>query len=148
MTRFDHTRAKTLRARHLRRNATNAELKLWFHLRSAKMNGYSFRRQHPIGPYTIDFYCPNAKLAVELDGDEHGTDKGLAHDAARTRFLDRRGVRVIRFPNHEVAASVTVVLESIHRVLQHQSPPGALRAPPSPFRGEDNSEPRTHVHHC
>jgi len=82
------------------------------------MAGYSFRRQHPIGPYILDFYCPAAKLAVELDGDQHATASGRAHDAVRTRFLGTKGVRVLRFSNHELRESLEGVLEGIHRALE------------------------------
>jgi very-short-patch-repair endonuclease len=81
------------------------------------MNGFSFRRQHPVGPYILDFYCSSAKVAVELDGDEHGTKKGLAHDLARTRFLRAKGIRVIRFWNRELKENLDDVLEGIFRTL-------------------------------
>ncbi len=117
MTRFDRTKTKTARARKLRRDATRPEQKLWFRLRGTQMAGASFRRQHPVGPYVLDFYCPSAKLVVELDGDQHGTDKGLAHDAARTRFLNRKGIRVLRFANNDIKENLDGVCEGIYRAL-------------------------------
>lgn len=117
MTRFDRTRLKTARARRLRRDATNPEQKLWFHLRGAQMNGMSFRRQHPVGPYILDFYCAAAKLAVELDGDQHGTVEGRAHDMTRAQFLLGKGIRVLRFPNHELRENLDGVLKTIYRTL-------------------------------
>jgi very-short-patch-repair endonuclease len=81
------------------------------------MGGFAFRRQHPIGPYVLDFYCPAARLAVELDGDQHGTKEGLAHDAARTRFLRNKGIRVLRFPNFLLKEDRELVLETIRRAL-------------------------------
>jgi len=119
---FDHTRAKTDRARELRRNATRPEQKLWLHLRGAQMEGFSFRRQHPIGPYVLDFYCPALKLAIELDGDQHGSDTNLACDAARSRFLQTKGIRVIRFSNHLLKEDCPFVIESIMRELTPTRP--------------------------
>ena len=130
MTRFDRTPLKTERARRLGADATIFERKLWAHLRGAQMNGFAFRRQHPVGPYVLDFYCAAAKLAVELDGDQHGTDAGLAYDAARTRFLKQKHIRIIRFGNHELKENLDGVRDEIARAL--------LRTPtlPSPFQGE------------
>jgi very-short-patch-repair endonuclease len=81
------------------------------------MGGFAFRRQHPIGPYILDFYCPAAKLAIELDGDQHGSELGLAHDAARSHFLGLRGIHVLRFFNHELKENLDGVLEGIVRAL-------------------------------
>ena len=117
MTRFNRTPLKTERARQLRVNATIFERKLWAHLRGAQMNGFAFRRQHPIGPYVLDFYCAAAKLAIELDGDQHGTQAGLAYDAARTRFLKQNGIRIIRFGNHELSENLNGVRDEIYRAL-------------------------------
>ncbi|HMI96371.1 MAG TPA: endonuclease domain-containing protein [Micropepsaceae bacterium] len=118
MTHFNRTPLKTNRARQLRADATVFERKLWAHLRGAQMNGFAFRRQHPVGPYVLDFYCAAAKLAVELDGDQHGTDAGLAYDAARTRFLKQKHIRVIRFGNHELNENLVGVRDEICRALQ------------------------------
>jgi very-short-patch-repair endonuclease len=118
MTHFNRTPLKTNRARQLRADATVFERKLWAHLRGAQMNGFAFRRQHPVGPYVLHFYCAAAKLAVELDGDQHGTDAGLAYDAARTRFLKQKHIRVIRFGNHELNENLVGVRDEICRALQ------------------------------
>ncbi|MGA7711910.1 MAG: endonuclease domain-containing protein [Rhizomicrobium sp.] len=117
MTRFDRTKVKTIRARRLRHEATRPEQKLWFHLRGAQIGGFSFRRQHPVGPYVLDFYCSAAKLAIELDGDQHGTKEALAYDAARTRFLSSKRIRVIRFANYELKDNLDGVIEGISRAL-------------------------------
>jgi len=119
--RFDRTRAKTERARHLRRAATRSEYKLWFYLRGAQIAGRSFRRQHPVGPYILDFYCASAKLAVELDGEQHFTVHGREHDEARSFYLATKGIAVVRFPNHDVHDNLDGVLMSIERALQGRS---------------------------
>jgi very-short-patch-repair endonuclease len=130
MTHFNRTPLKTERARQLRADATIFERKLWAHLRGAQVNGFAFRRQHPVGSYVLDFYCAAAKLAIELDGDQHGTPAGLAYDAARTRFLKQKRIRVMRFGNHELIENLDGVRDEICRAL--------LQTPtlPSPFQGE------------
>jgi len=117
MTRFDHTPAKTARARQLRRHATRPEKILWLALRNDQMVGHSFRRQHPIGPYILDFYCPYAKIAVELDGDQHATPEARACDARRTQFLRTKGISVMRFANRDLKENLDGVLEAIVRAL-------------------------------
>ena len=76
-----------------------------------------FRRQQPIAAYILDFYCDAAKLAIELDGGQHNTDAARRHDTIRTQFLSGRGVRVLRFWNHEVLEDLDAVLEAIHIAL-------------------------------
>jgi very-short-patch-repair endonuclease len=117
VTRFDRTLEKTARAQSLRRNATPWEQKLWRYLRGDQMAGVSFRRQHPVGPYILDFYCPAIKLAIELDGDSHATRQ--SYDAARTSFLNRKGIRVLRFWNMDLKENLEGVLDTIRaRVLE------------------------------
>jgi very-short-patch-repair endonuclease len=117
MTRFDHTSAKTARARQLRRDATRPEQKLWLRLRGAQVLRHSFRRQHPIGPYILDFYCPSAKIAVELDGDQHAAPEARAYDARRAQFLRTKGISVLRFANHDLKENLDGVLEGIAQAL-------------------------------
>ena len=97
-TQFDRTREKTSRARQLRRAMTDAEKKLWWRLRNEQL-GISFRRQHPIGRFVVDFLAPSIGLVIELDGGQHGGDVQIAKDMARTAFLAGKGLRVMRFWN-------------------------------------------------
>jgi very-short-patch-repair endonuclease len=90
------------RRKELRSNLTSAEATLWIHLQRKQLHGRKFRRQHSIGNYIVDFYCPSEKLVVELDGEQHYTSEGLAYDARRTKYLALQGVRVIRFENSEI----------------------------------------------
>ena len=129
-------------ARKLRSSMTDAERKLWAVLRYNQVNGFRFRRQQPIGPYVADFYCPAALLIVELDGDQHGSDRGMAHDLARTRWLEQRGYRVLRFANVEVFKERTRVMDAICRALDDTPHPIRVRTlsrrtgSTSPSRGE------------
>jgi len=101
-------------ARKLRRTPTDAEIRLWSRLRRKQLAGFRFRRQHPpLGPYVVDFFCAAAKLIVEVDGGQHANDGD-----ARTRWLEARGYRVIRFWNNEVLANTEGVLSTILGTLR------------------------------
>jgi very-short-patch-repair endonuclease len=102
------------RARKLRQEQTDAEVLLWMLLRNRRLGGFKFRRQQPIDPSILDFYCDEARLAVEVDGGQHNTDKGRRRDAARTGFLAHKGIRVNRYWNHEVLGDTDAVLEAIY----------------------------------
>lgn len=88
-------------ARELRHNQTEDEKALWRALRDRRFAGFKFRRQHTVGEYILDFYCADAKLAVELDGSQHGHPEGMQRDAAREKFLAERGIATLRFWNHQ-----------------------------------------------
>ena len=90
---------------------TDAERKLWYLLRSRQLSGFKFRRQHRIGPFYVDFVCLGARLVVELDGGQHVERAG--YDAGRTRYLQMRGYRGLRFLNDEVLLEGEVVLEVV-----------------------------------
>ena len=105
-------------ARSLRRKPTDAERKLWFALRDRRFARFKFRRQQPIGPYIADFACFGVKLIIELDGDQHGSDRGVAYDAARTRFLEKDGFRVVQLPNHEVHRNFQYICDVIAHHLR------------------------------
>jgi very-short-patch-repair endonuclease len=96
-------------AKHMRRAPTDAEHTLWQHLRAGRFDGVKFRRQHAIPPYIADFYCHAAKLVIELDGSQHNE----VVDAVRTRFLESKGLTVLRFWDNEVLAQTEAVLEAI-----------------------------------
>tara|TARA_R110002094_G_C4831079_1_gene205456 strand:- start:76 stop:462 length:387 start_codon:yes stop_codon:yes gene_type:complete len=98
-------------ARALRREQTPAEARLWSRLRNGNLMGIKFRRQVPVGPYIADFLSRQARLVVEADGGQHGEQE--AYDAARTRFLEFRGYRVLRFWNHYILTDIDAVMEAI-----------------------------------
>ena len=86
----------------LRKNLTPAEASFWNLVKNSRLNGRKFRRQHSIGPYILDFYCPSEKLAVELDGAKHYTAGGAEYDRQRTAYLTSQGIIVLRFENKAV----------------------------------------------
>src|SRR2546423_2079291 len=99
------------RAREMRHTAVSTEHKLWQCLRDRQLGGFKFRRQHPTPPFIADFYCADAKLIVETDGDSHAERQ--EYDAARTMRLERDGLHVIRFVNDDVHQHLDSVLEEI-----------------------------------
>lgn len=99
------------RARQLRSNATDAERRLWRHLRARQLGGARFRRQHPVAGFVLDFACPELKLGVELDGGQHLEQRG--YDAQRSERLAESGYRVLRFWNDDVLLRTEAVLEQV-----------------------------------
>ena len=104
-------------ARENRKRATEAEKILWFHLRNAKCRGVKFRRQHPIDNFIADFYCPKARLIIELDGDYHQEIGQTQYDEGRTYELQELNLRVIRFKNSEVVNEIEKVIDAIATML-------------------------------
>lgn len=97
----------------LRRSLTPAEATLWKVLRGSKFDGRKFRRQHSVGKYILDFYCPSERLAIELDGEVHYDELAQMHDRERTRFLKGQGIKVLSFENKFVFEELEYL---IHRV--------------------------------
>jgi very-short-patch-repair endonuclease/superfamily II DNA or RNA helicase len=119
-------------ARALRASMTDAEQLLWQSLRGKQLEGFRFRKQHPIERYVLDFYCPSARLAIEVDGNQHATPEGQGSDAERTAWLEGQGIRVLRFSNREVLTNLEGVLTVIWEALQHSSAPALPRSATSP----------------
>jgi very-short-patch-repair endonuclease len=103
-------------ARSMRHDPTEAEDALWQALRNRKLDGTKFRRQYSIGPFVVDFYCAEARLVIEVDGDIHLHQQ--AEDQTRQHFLEAQGMTVIRFRNQEVLNTINSVLAQIREALQ------------------------------
>ncbi len=101
------------RRKELRNNSTFAEVYLWQQIKGRKLDGRKFRRQTSIGPYIVDFYCPEEKLVIELDGEVHFNEEAIKYDKERTEFIESLGLRVIRFENNEVLKNTEYVLNKI-----------------------------------
>ena len=99
----------------LRNSLTPAEAKLWSLLKDSLLEDRKFRRQHSVGPYVLDFYCPTEKLCIELDGMAHFTDEGYEYDTTRTEYLKAMEIRVLRFENKDVFENTEGVLEEIRK---------------------------------
>ena len=100
-------------ARRLRKGATDAEKRLWSRLRNRQIGNLKFRRQHPFGNRVVDLFCEEAKLAIELDGSGHLTGRGQTSDLDREIELYEKGIRVLRFYNHDIFSNLEGVLEAI-----------------------------------
>jgi very-short-patch-repair endonuclease len=103
----------TTRRRELRSQLTPAEARLWSHLQRGQLAERKFRRQHSIGKYIVDFYCPREKLIVELDGAAHDHDVAWQCDEQRTQYFATLGLRVVRFENRDVMENLDGVLVQI-----------------------------------
>jgi very-short-patch-repair endonuclease len=109
------------RARRMRKALTPPELGLWLKLRNRQLGGFRFRRQHPMGPYILDFYCPEARLAVEIDGESDGVEGAVAHDARRDAWLKARGVYTLRISG-EIAKDPYAAAQMILEVVRRPAP--------------------------
>jgi very-short-patch-repair endonuclease len=108
------------RRQKLRANLTPAEARLWTYLKSNQLDGRKFRRQHGIGTYILDFYCPSERLAVELDGESHAGPIAAKHDAERTAYLNSLNIRVLRFENEVVFNMPEALLQRIRESFRKQ----------------------------
>ena len=106
------TRATVAKARALRRVMSRPEARLWEVLRT-RPDGLKFRRQHPVGPYILDFYCPAAKLAIEVDGEAHGMGENPARDSGRDEWLQERGLRICRIPARHLYGDIEPAVKLI-----------------------------------
>jgi len=111
----------------LRKNLTPAEATFWKIVKNSKFEGRKFTRQHSVGNYILDFYCPSEKLAVELDGARHFSGSGAAVDRERTAHLELKGIRVVRFENREVFEETEWMLDVIRANFRF-GPPAAQTA--------------------
>ncbi|HET6569516.1 MAG TPA: DUF559 domain-containing protein [Rhodothermales bacterium] len=101
------------RRQELRSSATPAEAALWKLLKGSGLNGRKFRRQHSVGSFILDFYCPSEKLAIELDGELHRSPFRHAYDSTRSDYLAEQGIRIVRFENQQVMQQPDLVLDVI-----------------------------------
>jgi very-short-patch-repair endonuclease len=121
-------------AKHLRRTMTDAEHRLWKHLRAHRLDGQKFRRQQPIVPYVVDFVHFGTRVIIEADGGQHVES---STDPIRDAWLTQQGFVVLRFWNDEILLHTDVVLESIWRALRARAP-----SPPAPLpQGERGEQP-------
>ncbi len=97
----------------LRSEMTEPEKRLWFRLRSRQLRSLKFHRQHGIGPYIVDFYCPDKGVIIEVDGDTHAAGQQRVRDVQRDRYLRALGLRIIRYTNQEIMRNLEGVLEDL-----------------------------------
>jgi very-short-patch-repair endonuclease len=128
-------------ARDMRRSSTRAEDRVWSWLRGRRFDGVKFRRQVPIGPYIVDFYCADLMLAIELDGSQHQLILD-EYDSQRTAYLRQQGLEVVRIPNEELIRDSQLVAEVIRAAIASRvkrEPPHPPSAPSPPSAGEKDA---------
>jgi len=154
MTKFYNKSSEKEKRRSLRQNTTNAEMLVWSKLKGKQVASCKFRRQYSVGAFVIDFYCPELKLAIEIDGETHFQDGAEAYDQARQQFIEKFGIQFLRFTNQQVYENLEGVIEVIAQMVQSlrsQTPPptdsplGKERTPPltAPLLGKERTPPPT-----
>ena len=106
----------------MKKEHDSAEIKLWSKLKSKQVNGVHFYRQKNIGTYIVDFYCPRARLIIEVDGSQHFNEEEKSADCIRDNYLSKLGFTVIRFNNNEVLTHIDGVVESIYNFVVKNPP--------------------------
>lgn len=124
MTELFNKSSELVKRRTLRNNLTPAETKIWAKLRKRQVENCKFRRQYSVGPFIVDFYVPELKLAIEIDGSIHFRPEAIEYDRERQRYLEAKGICVIRFTNEQVYRQLDEVVEAIAQtVRQRRSTP-------------------------
>ncbi|BAY45997.1 hypothetical protein SAMD00079811_36040 [Scytonema sp. HK-05] len=128
MTKLYNKTSEKQKRQALRNNIPPAEKMVWAKLRSQQVEGCKFRRQYSIGAFVVDFYSPELKLAIEIDGDSHYEDGAPEYDRERQAFLEDKGTKVVRFTNQKVYEDLDGVVEAIRQII------GQMRriTPPQP----------------
>ncbi|CAN5176459.1 DUF559 domain-containing protein [soil metagenome] len=106
----------------MRRKLTPGELRLWLRLRDRSLGGFRFRKQAPLGAFIVDFFCPEVRLVVEVDGDHHGFDLYAKRDAARSAWIESQGQCVLRVSNLEVTENLEGVCSAILDLCEQRAP--------------------------
>jgi very-short-patch-repair endonuclease len=109
-------------SRHLRKNQTDAEKKLWQVIRNRGLSGVKFRRQLPLDKYILDFYSPELKLCIEADGGQHYTYEGKQKDEIRTKTLCDLGIQILRFSDRDILLNIEGVCEVIQKAIENNPP--------------------------
>ena len=131
MTRIFNRSSDKEKRQRLRRESPLAEQRLWLRLRNRQLLGYRFRRQYGVGPYVLDFYCPELELAIEVDGDSHFQAGAGEYDGERQRYIESLGIRVLRFSNREVFERLDDVAGGIAEVARGRGGLTPSKSPPS-----------------
>ena len=119
MTKHFNKKVEKLKRRYLRNKATSAEKLVWIYLRKRQVNGFRFLRQYSVDQYVLDFYCPELKLAIEIDGDSHFIDdNAIEYDKRRKNHINQFGIVFLRFRNVEIYQNLDKVFEKIEEKVK------------------------------
>ncbi len=102
----------------LRNNMPKAEVVLWSELKGNQLRGYKFRRQHSVGKFVVDFFCPKLKLVIEVDGDSHFLDEKSKQDRERQKYIESQGIRFLRFTNTDIYTNLNGVLTTVEKFIE------------------------------
>lgn len=122
MTEIFNKKEYIKKRQYLRKNMTKAEIVLWSKLKGKQLNGLKFRRQCGINNYVVDFYCPELKLAIEIDGDVHAYNSRIVYDKKRQKEIEALGIKVLRYTNNDVTQNIEGVLYDIIAATPHSPP--------------------------
>ena len=118
MTEYRYNNPKIKRRRqNLRNNAPKAEQLIWYYLKGKHLHGFKFRRQYSVGPFVIDFYCPELRLAIEIDGDSHFQKGAEECDKRRQKYIEKHNIQFLHFNNVDVYKNIDGVLETICEMI-------------------------------
>ena len=131
MTQYFNRADEKVKRRILRNNMPNAETGIWSKLKGRQLLGYKFRRQYSVDRYVVDFYCPEMKLAVEIDGDGHFQNGAKNNDRRRQAFIESFGIQFLRFTNEDVFKNLDGVIEIVRRTVLEMNSRGNHRSPHS-----------------
>lgn len=109
---------------------TPPEARLWERLRAGRLNRLKFRRQHPVGPFILDFFHAETRLAIEVDGGMHNSEAQIDHDRRRTAWLGERGIKVVRLRAEDVRDRLDAVIDFILGVIRDRRATGEIASPP------------------
>lgn len=122
MTLLFNTISNRNKSRVLRKNSTETEKKLWSKLRNKQLNGFRFHRQYGIGSYIVDFYCPQLRLVIEVDGGQYGEERDYEYDQKRTHYLKNCNIKVLRYWNNEALQNIDgVILDILEHIPRNPS---------------------------
>ena len=122
MTKIFNNKDHIKKRQYLRNNMTKAEVVLWSKLKGKQLNGLKFRRQCSINNYVVDFYCPELKLAVDIDGDVHAYNSRIVYDKQRQKEIEALGIKVLRYTNTDVVQNMEGILYDIVQTSPHSPP--------------------------
>lgn len=123
MTKIYNKSTEKQKRSNLRNQMSWAEAILWSKLRRRQIAGFKFRRQYSVGPHVLDFFCPDAKLAIEIDGNSHFQENAAEYDGKRQAAIEQLGIRFLRFTNQEIHKNLFEVLERIGETLEKADKP-------------------------
>jgi very-short-patch-repair endonuclease len=113
MTKLFNKSSEKTKRKMLRNNMPKAEIILWSKIRNKQLLKLKFRRQYSIGPFVLDFYCPEIRLAIEIDGDSHFQEEEIEYDKERQRYIEDKRIKFLRFTNEDVYKNINEVLNDI-----------------------------------